>query len=82
LWFYNSTNGAYRIAISNLIAPLYFTAENYQGNTQTVREFKSVIHATFQYSQFQYPLTKVGSNCIFDYYRIDLRATPHLPDGP
>jgi hypothetical protein len=82
LWFYNSTNGLNRIAVSNLIAPLYFTAENYQGNTQTVREFKSVIHATFQYSQFQYPLTQVGSNSIFDSYRIDVRATPHLPDGP
>jgi hypothetical protein len=81
-WYKNSSNGVNRISISNLIAPLYFTAEDYQGNTQTDRTFKSVIHATFQYSQFQYPLTQVGSNSIFDNYRIDVRATPHLPDGP
>lgn len=82
LWYLNSTNGLNYISISNLIAPLYFTAENYQGTMQTVWNYKNVIHATFQYSQFQYPLTAVGSNDIFDSYRIDLRATPHLPDGP
>jgi hypothetical protein len=82
LWYLNSTNGLNRISISNLVPPLYFTAEDYQGRTQTVRTYKSVIHATFQYSQFQYPLTQVGSNSIFDNYRIDVRATSHLPDGP
>ena len=82
LWFLNSTNGDNWICISNLIPPLHFTAEDYRGNTQEVRTYKSVIHATFQYSQFQYPLTQVGSNSIFDNYRIDVRATAHLPDGP
>lgn len=82
LRYLNSTNGVNRISVSNLIAPLYFTSENYQGSTQTVRTYKSVIHATFQYSQFQYPVTQIGSNSIFDRYRIDVRATPHLPDGP
>ena len=43
--------------------------------------YKGVIHATFQYSQFQYPLTQVNSNTIFNSYRMDVRATPHLPDG-
>jgi hypothetical protein len=82
LWYYNSTNGVNLISISNLIDPLLFTGENYRGSTQTVRTYKSVIHATFQYSQFQYPLTQVGTNSLFNSYRIDVRATPHLPDGP
>jgi Tfp pilus assembly protein PilW len=82
LWYLNSTSGVNQISISNLVPPLHFTAENYQGQTQSVRTYKSVIHATFQYSQFQYPLTQVSSNSIFDNYRIDVRATPHLPDGP
>jgi hypothetical protein len=82
LWYLNTISGDNRIIVSNLIAPLLFTSERYTGETQTVREFKGVIHATFQYSQFQYPLTKVGSNSLFNSYRIDLRATPHLPDGP
>jgi hypothetical protein len=82
LYYMNSTNGVNRTVVSNLIDPLFFTCEDYQGKTQTVAAFQSVIHATFQYAQFQYPLTKVGSNCLFNSYHLDLRATPHLPDGP
>ena len=81
LWHLNSTNGVNLVSVSNLIAPLYFTGEKYDGSKQTNRTYKSVIHATFQYSQFQYPLTQVNSNTIFNSYRIDVRATPHLPDG-
>jgi hypothetical protein len=81
LWYVNTVSGDNRIIISNLIAPIYFTAENYNGTTQSVRQFKGVIHATFNYSQFQYPLTQVNSNTIFNSYRMDVRATPHLPDG-
>ena len=81
LWYLNTVSGASQIMVSNLIAPLYFTAENYDGSTQSVRHYKGVIHATFQYSQFQYPLTQVNSNTIFNSYRMDVRATPHLPDG-
>jgi hypothetical protein len=82
LWRMNSTNGVPTVTISNLINTLYFTSEDYLGNTQTVRTYKGVIHATFQFCQFQYPLTAVGTNGLYDYYRIDCRATPHLPDGP
>jgi prepilin-type N-terminal cleavage/methylation domain-containing protein len=82
LWRYNSTNGVATIVASNLINTLNFTAENYLGQTQSVRTYKSVIHATLQFCQFQYPLTSVGTNGLFDYYRIDCRVTPHIPDGP
>jgi hypothetical protein len=81
LWYKNTISGDNRIIVSNLIAPLFFTAESFDGSTQTVRQFKAVIHSTFQYSQFQYPLTQVNSNTIFNSYRMDVRATPHLPDG-
>ena len=82
LRYTNSINGSSKITISNLIAPLIFISEDYLGRTQTVRNYKGVIHTTFQYSQFQFPLTKVGTNYLFNSYRIDVRATPHLPDGP
>jgi len=81
LWRYNSTNGVAKIMVSNLINTLYFTSEDYLGRTQSVRTYKGVIHATLQFSQFQYPLTPVGTNGLFDYYRIECRATPHIPDG-
>jgi hypothetical protein len=82
LWRYVSTNQATSVIASNLINTLYFTSEDYSGATQTVRTYKGVIHTTLQFCQFQYPLTTVGSNSLYDYYRIDCRATPHLPDGP
>ena len=81
LWRQNSTNGVASIVVSNLVNTLYFTSENYLGYTQTVRTFKGVVHTILQFTQFQYPLTAVGTNGLFDYYRIDCRATPHIPDG-
>lgn len=81
LWRLNNTNGVPVIILSNLINTLYFTSEDYLGNTQAVRTYKGVIHATLQFSQFQYPLTPIGTNGLFDYYRIECRATPHIPDG-
>lgn len=82
LWRMNSTNGVPAVTVSNLINTLYFTSEDYFGRTQTVRTYKGVIHATLDFCQFQYPLVAVGSNGLYDTYRIDCRATPHLPDGP
>jgi hypothetical protein len=81
LYRQNSTNGTAKVVVSNLVNTLYFTSENYLGATQTVRTYKGVIHATLQFTQFQYPLTAVGTNGLFDSYRIDCRATPHIPDG-
>jgi prepilin-type N-terminal cleavage/methylation domain-containing protein len=81
LWRINSTNGTAAVMVSNLINTLYFTSENYTGQIQSVRTYKAIIHTTLQFSQFQYPLTPVGTNGLFDYYRIDCRATLHIPDG-
>ena len=81
LWRVNSTNGSPAVQVSNLINTLYFTSEDYLGNTQSVRTYKGVVHATLQFSQFMYPYAAVGSNGLYDYYRIDCRATPHVPDG-
>jgi hypothetical protein len=70
------------LVTSNLINTLWFTSETYQGTNQTVKTYKGVVHTTLQFSEFLYPITQVGSNSLFNYYRIDCRATPHLPDGP
>jgi prepilin-type N-terminal cleavage/methylation domain-containing protein len=82
LWRYVSTNASSEIMASNLISSMYFSSENYAGSNQWSSTYKGVIHTTLQFCEFQYPLTMVGSNDVFDYYRIDCRATPHLPDGP
>lgn len=79
-----STNWNPVVIASNLINSLYFTAEDYngvvatnQGNSTT---YKNIIHTVLQVCQFQYPLTAVGTNGLYDYYRMDLKATPHLPE--
>ena len=84
LWRTSNTNWNPVILASNLINTLYFTAENYNGviqtNDGTSKSYKNVVHTILQFCQFQYPLTQVGTNGLYDYYRIDFRATPHLPE--
>jgi type II secretory pathway pseudopilin PulG len=85
LWRYVSTNqvnAVSGIVASNLINTLFFSSESYSGTSQYLPTYKNVIHTTLQFCEFVYPLTMVGSNYLFQYYRIDCRATPHLPDGP
>ena len=82
LWRYVSTNQVSYVVASNLINSLYFKSESFNGTNQFSSTYKSVIHTTLQFCEFIYPLTLVGSNQLFNYYRIDCRATPHLPDGP
>ena len=84
LWRISTCSNAVSTSIiaSNLIGDLTFYSEDYRKTVQTTRTFKALVHTTLQFCEFQYPLTMVGSNYLFDYYRIDCRATPHLPDGP
>ena len=82
----NATNSIWApvVLASNLINTLYFRAENFnevlQTNTGSSKSYKNVIHTTLQFKQFQYPLTQVGTNCLYDFYQLDFMATPHLPE--
>ena len=72
------------VICSNLIDTLYFTAESYNGvpatNSLNSKSFKNVIHVNLQFCQFQYPQTQVGSNGLYDYYKLEFKITPHLPE--
>jgi len=64
---------------------LNFTAEDYTGNPKTisivnVNNYKNLIHVKLDFCQFQYPLTQVGTNGLYDYYKLEFRVTPHLPE--
>ena len=61
---------------------MYFRAENHRGVPQTDLNHKGVINVAMQFCQYQYPITKVGPGNFYDYYRMELRLTPHVPDGP
>lgn len=86
---YISASGSTVLLASNLVNWLgggySFRIEDYNGtpavDTGTPgRSYKSVIHTTLQFCQFQYPLTAVGTNALYDYYKIEFKATPHLPE--
>jgi len=83
-----SDGGTPVVIASNLVNWLgggySFTIEDYQGNSATnagnSSSYKNVIHTTLQFCQFQYPFTPVGSNGLYDYYKIEFKASPHLPE--
>jgi prepilin-type N-terminal cleavage/methylation domain-containing protein len=61
---------------------MYFQAQNYRGDNQTDLTHKGVVQVVMQFWQYQYPKTLVGPNYFYNYYKINLRMTPHVPDGP
>jgi hypothetical protein len=87
---YNKTNTVWNPVVisSNLVNWLSngyaFYVEDYNGNIITnsggSKGYKQVIHVKLQFCLFQYPLTVVGTNGLYDYYKIEFRATPHLPE--
>jgi prepilin-type N-terminal cleavage/methylation domain-containing protein len=61
---------------------MYFQAQNYHGDNQTDLTHKGVIDVVMQFWQYQYPITIVGPGRLYDYYKLEMRLTPHVPDGP
>ena len=61
---------------------MYFQATTYGGTNQTDLSHKGVIKVVMEFFQYQYPITKIGPGYLYDSYRMELRATPHVPDGP
>jgi type II secretory pathway component PulJ len=61
-----------------------FVGEDYAGTVATnqgdSKSYKNVIHTKLQFCQFQYPLTPVGTNGLYDFYKLEFKATPHLPE--
>ena len=85
---YTSSNTTPVIVASNLVNWLgggyTFNVEDYNGSPTTndanSKSYKCIIHVDLQFCQFQYPLTAVGTNGLYDYYKIEFKVTPHLPE--
>ncbi len=85
---YSSSSSSPVCLTSNLVNWLSngfsFVAEDYTGTVATnqgsSKAYKNVIHANLQFAKFLYPLTPVGTNGLYDYYKMEFRATPHLPE--
>lgn len=54
-----------------------FHAERYDGTTLSDLQFKYVIVAVLEFCQYQYPLTKVGPNYFYNYYKMQLKLASH-----
>lgn len=66
----------------HLTNTMHFQAQNFRGENQTDLTHKGVINVVMQFCQYQYPITKIGPGHFYDYYKMELRVTPHVPDGP
>jgi hypothetical protein len=66
----------------SLTNTMYFQVQNYHGDNATDLTHKNVINVVMQFCQYQYPITRIGPGCLYDYYKMEMRLTPHTPDGP
>jgi prepilin-type N-terminal cleavage/methylation domain-containing protein len=48
-------------------------------NPATISNYNYVVSFLLQFSQIQYPLTKVGSNYFFNYYQLQFQAVRRCP---
>jgi hypothetical protein len=71
------TNGVpgYKTLAANLTNTYQFTGEDYQGNILTGLDNHSVVGVRMEFYEFYYPLTKVGSNYLYDYYKLEFKAS-------
>jgi type II secretory pathway component PulJ len=68
--------------LDNIKTTLQFVAEDQQGNVITDQANRRLVHFTMGFRQYQYPTTIVGSNSLYDYYKMEFRITPHVPQSP
>jgi len=55
-----------------------FDAEDAYTNTLTTYQNNRLIHAKFQFCQWEYPLAGVGGGALYDYYQLQMRAAPRI----
>jgi hypothetical protein len=77
-----SADSRVKVIAQYLTNSMYFRAERFDGTTQTDLNHKGVINVMLQFSQYQYPVTRVGPQYYYDFYKMEFRVTPHVPDGP
>ena len=55
-----------------------FDAEDAFTNILTTYQNNRLIHAKFQFCQWEYPLAGVGAGNLYDYYQLQTRAAPRI----
>jgi len=74
------TNGSPRVEmLASYITNQYvFQAEDYRGLALTNDQNNRVIRMTLQFYQWEYPVARVGSGGMYDYYQLQTRITRRL----
>ena len=68
------------VLASNLFNTLSFVAEKEDGSIVNDLQWRYAIHFILQFRQYQYPITVVGTNGLYDFYKMEFRVTPRAPD--
>ena len=74
-----ATSG-YEVVADHLTNSLFFQAEDYRGNVLYDGSHNYVIRTVLQFTQYQYPLTKVGPGYLYDYYKLEFKCTRRASD--
>lgn len=74
---HRTTNGASSdLILANFVTnSLVFRAENYKGQVLTNNENNRVIALTLQFYQIQYPVVRIGTNEMYDFYQVRTKIT-------
>ncbi|MGC3960968.1 MAG: prepilin-type N-terminal cleavage/methylation domain-containing protein [Verrucomicrobiota bacterium] len=75
-------DSALQLVARDLTNNMFFQAENYRGDIQITPTYRATIRTRLEFAQYQYPLTRVGNGCLYDYYKMEFCVTSHAPDGP
>lgn len=73
-----------KLIAADLTNNMSFQAENYRGVVQTngTALWRNCIRVILEFAQYQYPLTAVGPDCLYDYYKMEFKVSPHCPTLP
>jgi len=77
---------AVKLIANELTNNMSFQAEDYRGvvltNADDSRLWRNCIRVILEFAQYQYPLTQVGPDCLYDYYKLEYKVAPHCPQLP
>jgi len=68
-------NGEAQTVANYITNELAFYAEDYAGNVLTNNQNNRVIRMTLEFYQWEFPMASAGSGGMYDYYRLQTRAT-------
>ena len=72
---FNSLNQEVEVIAEYITNRLVFQAEDYRGNALTNHQNNRVIRILVEFYQWEYPVAYAGNGGMYDYYRLQTRAT-------